>query len=119
VDARLTRQLNLAERQIRKQWLDEARATLAAARRTLASDDAGKLNTHARISGWVAVSELSREVADKQGAVSAIDAAVKEIDAIDDPAKRCDYVMGVANELQYLKGRDAAVRMLTDAAPWT
>jgi hypothetical protein len=119
VDARLTRQLNLADLQIQRGWQDDARVTLAAARATLASADAAKLNDHARISGWISVSELSRTVDDTVGATKACEGAIAAMNAIADPAVRCDYVMGISNELQYLKGPEAAARMLAAAGPWT
>jgi hypothetical protein len=119
VDARLTRLLNLAELQIQRQWLEGGRATLEAGRRTLGSDDAKKLNDHARISGWVSISELSRHAKDNRGASSACDGAVIATRAIEDPARRCDYVMGVCNELQYLKGKSAAAELLAEVGPWS
>jgi hypothetical protein len=119
VDTRLTRLLNFADMQIQKKWLDEARATLNAARKALGSDDAKQLNEHARISGWVSVSELSRQAGDNPGALSACDGAVDAMRSLDDPARRCDYVMGICNELQYLKGMPAAAALLAEAGPWT
>jgi hypothetical protein len=119
VDARLTRLLNLADTQIQRGWNEDAKTTLAAARTTLASPDAMKLNQHARISGWVSVSELCRAVRDMAGAGSACEGAIAAVLGIADPARRCQYVMGVANELQYLRGKPAAVDFLTRAGPWT
>ncbi len=117
VDARLTRQLNLADQQIRRGWPTDARTTLSGASQTLTKD--GKaLNNHARISGWVAVSELSRQAADDAAGLKAVDQAVIELLAIEDPAQRCQYVMGLANELQYLKGRSAAAELLGKSGPW-
>lgn len=118
-DMRLTRQLNLADMQIARDWIDNARTTLAAARKTLGSPEAGKLNDHARISGWVSISELSRRINDMAGAATATEAALRELDRIEDPSKRCEYVMGLANELQYIKGKAAAAELLGRAGPWT
>ncbi len=119
VDARLTRQLNFADQQINRGWPDDARVTLAAARATLASPDAAKLNDHARLSGWISVSELSRGVQDMAGAEKACAGALAAMNAIDDPAIRCEYVMGIANEQQYLEGKDVAGKTLVAAGPWT
>jgi hypothetical protein len=119
IDVRLTRLLNLAELQMRHKWLDGARATLEASRQTLGSSAGKQLNEHARISGWVSVSELSRQARDDAGALSACDGALAAIRAIEDPARRCDYVMGVCNELQYLRGKPAAAGLLAEAGPWT
>jgi hypothetical protein len=119
VDRRLTRQLNLADMQISRGWKDDARRTLAASRATLSSPDAAKLNDHARLSGWVSVSELCRAVDDKAGAATACDGAVAELEKLPSEAARCEYVMGVSNELQYIRGKEAAAKMLEKAGPWT
>jgi hypothetical protein len=119
VDARLTRLLNLAEVQINRNWKEDARATLGSASTTLGGPDAKQLNDHAHLSGWVSVSELSRAADDNPAAVLACEAAVKSMENLEDPAKRCQYVMGVANELQYLKGKPAAAALLDKSGPWT
>jgi len=118
-DTRLTRQLNLADTQIQRGWPVDARVTLTAARDTLQAKDAVKLNDHARISGWISISQLARQADDLALAVGACDSAKAAMTAIEDPAKRCQYVMGISNELQYLKGKPAAAALLALAAPWT
>ena len=118
-DQRLTRQLNLADLQSSRGWTADARVTLSAASKTLASPDAAKLNDHARISGWVSISELSRRIDDMPSASTATEAALREMERIEDPSKRCQYVMGLANELQYIKGKPAAAALLAKAGPWT
>jgi len=120
IDARLTRQLNLADVQIQRGWPVDARVTLAAARGTLQTKVAAQqLNDHARISGWISVSQLARQAKDLALAITACDSAAVAMMAIEDPAKRCQYVMGIGNELQYLKGKPAAAALLAQAAPWT
>jgi hypothetical protein len=120
LDARLTRLLNLAEMQIYREHPADARTTLAHARTTLGSEQAPKqLNDHARISGWISVSELSRQADDDESARSACDSAVTAMRGIEDPAVRCEYVMGVCNELQYLRGAPAAAMVLAESGPWT
>jgi hypothetical protein len=118
-DMRLTRQLNLADVQIGRDWKDDARKSLAAARATLAAPESTKLGEQARLGGWVSVSELSRRSHDTDVAAAATDAALAELNKIEDPAARCEYVMGVANELQYSKGKPAAAALLDRAGPWT
>jgi hypothetical protein len=118
-DMRLSRQLNLADLQINRGWNDDARNTLAAARKTLSSPEASKLNDHARLSGWVSTSELCRRIHDMPGAATATDAALQALDRIEDPGKRCQYVMGLSNELQYIKGKPAAAELLAKSGPWT
>lgn len=119
VDVRLTRLLNLADLQIQRDWKIDARATLISAAGTLRSDEASELNDHARLSGWISISELSRSADDKATATDACDGATKAMLALEDPGRRCQYVMGIANELQYLKGKPAAAALLDQAAPWT
>lgn len=120
VDARLTRLLNLAELQIHRDWRDDARQTLALARKTLGDKDLSvALNEHARISGWVSCSELSRAADDPGAAMVACDGAVTALRALEDPALRCEYVMGVGNELSHLKGKRVASALLVEAGPWT
>jgi hypothetical protein len=118
-DMRLTRQLNLADAQIQRDWTDNAKSTLAAARKTMGTPEAAKLNDHARLSGWVSISELSRRIDDMATAAIATQAALGELDKIEDLGKRCEYVMGISNELQYIKGKAAAAGLLTSAGPWT
>jgi hypothetical protein len=119
VDARLTRLLNLADAQVQRKWAADARTTLGMARQTLSSQDAANLNDHARLSGWVSISELSRLAGDDDGGIAACDGAVAAMRAIDNPDTRCDYVMGVCNQIQYLKGKPAAAQVLCEAGPWT
>jgi len=119
VDQRLTRQLNLAETQRNRGWNNDAITTLAATRITLGSKDAAQLTDHARLSGWVSASELSRSVKDIAGATLACQGAQADLLKIEDPAKRCLYVMGVANETQYTQGIQAAAGVLTQAGAWT
>jgi len=118
-DMRLTRQLNLADLQIERGWPDNARDTLAAARQSLGSPEAAKLNDQTRLSGWVSISQLSRRIHDMADARTATDTALVELDRIEDPARRCQFVMGLANELQYIKGKPAAAALLARAGPWT
>lgn len=118
-DARLTRQLNLADSQIASGWERDARGTLAAARATLAAPEAAQLATHPRISGWVSIAELARLAGDDAGGAAAVEQALVAFDAIEDGAERCDYVMGIANELHHARGELAAATLLERAGPWT
>jgi len=119
IDIRLTRLLNLADLQIQRDWSSDARSTLDDAAKTLASSDGQKLTSHARISGWVSIADLRRSTADSSGAISACDHAASAMNALEDPSLRCEYVMGIANQLQYLKGASAAAAILDLAGPWT
>ncbi len=118
-DMRLTRQLNLADQQIRRGWPADAQATLSWARDTLRSKDAKQLNDHATVSGWISISQLARQIKAMDLATDACESAVGVMEKLEDPAKRCQYVFGVANELQYLKGKPAAAAIMAKSGPWT
>lgn len=119
VDTRLTRLLNLADQQIYHDWQADAVVTLGSAMKTLRGEDARKLSEHARISGWVSTSQLARRCADMGRAQEACDGAIKTLRAIEDPGRRCEYVVGVCNEAYRLKSPDAATKLLEEAGPWT
>lgn len=118
VDAGLTRQLNLANEQLRRGWTADAPVTLKGARDRLLGKDASKLSIHARLSGWVSISELSRAARDTTSASNACDQAIKELESYGNQAARCKYVMGIANEAQFLKGLPAAKNLLVSAGGW-
>lgn len=119
IDARITRQLNLADQQLNRGWKEEAQQTLGEAVTTLQSGDAASLNDHARMSGWISVSQLSRQASDLPRADAASQSAVAALRQIENPAVRCEYVMGVANELQYSRGMGEASKVLGQAGAWT
>ena len=118
-DMRLTRQLNLADQQIQRGWKADAQVTLTHASQNLKSTDAAGLNDHARVSGWISISQLGRQSDAAALAAEACDNAITVMEKIEDPAKRCQYIFGVANELQYHKGQPAAAAILSKAGPWT
>ena len=60
-DMRLTRQLNLADQQIQRGWKTDAQVTLTRASENLKSTDGAGLNDHARVSGWISISQLGRQ----------------------------------------------------------
>lgn len=115
---RLSRQLNIANLQNQQGHSGDARATLALARQTLstAADDA--LDAHARISGWVSISELSRAAGDRPSAESACDEGLKFLRVLKPAGERCQYVCGLAEEFRILKGKDEAAKVLREAGPW-
>ncbi len=116
-DARLTRQLNIAYQQMIRFTNADALATLAEAKRTLEAHG-DELNNHARISGWVSVSQLARSAGDRAFAAPACEQAVKLLHEIESESERCQYVLGIANEVNHLEGEDAAAELLAEAGPW-
>ena len=118
-DARLTQLLNLADQQNQYQWRTDAAATLGHAQKSLMDVEPTLANVHARLAGWVSVSELARYAHAPKLADQALDQAVDVLMAIDAQAVRCQYVMGLANELQYVRSPEAAAKLLTQAGAWT
>jgi hypothetical protein len=122
--ARLTRQLNVAYRQIENRRKTDARATLAGARQTMESvhdasvHDQPPLSDHDRLAGWISISELSREAEDTGLANVALDRALAHLDRVEPPTARCDYVPGIAREVRQLRGDAAGARLLVRAGEW-
>lgn len=115
---RLSRQLNIAHMQTREGNLYDARDTLAKAQSTL-KDPSGDLDEHTRIAGWVSVSELSRAARDPATARQACKEADHLLHAMTPADKRCQYVRGLAEELEHLDGKAPATALLREAGAWT
>src|SRR5687768_259379 len=94
--AGLTRQLNIAFRQIQHLRLADARGTLGRARQTLerphdaSVHDQPPLSDYDRLAGWVSVSELSREAEDKAAADLALGRALGHLEGMQPAQARCE-----------------------------
>jgi hypothetical protein len=115
---RLTRQLNIANRQTEHGHAADARKTLAQARDTLEHADKNALKDQERLSGWVSLSELARQADDKAFANGALDKALAALNEITPAQERCQYVMGVEREVQALRGDAPAAKLLVTASEW-
>ena len=116
-DVRLTRQLNIANEVLAQYGKDGAVEVLHEATETL--NGVGKqLTGHALLAGWVSVAQLARRASAGQLATDASDRAVRELERLPDPAERCDYVMGVAEEVSHAVGAPAAVALLMKSGTW-
>jgi hypothetical protein len=115
---KLTRQLNIANRQAETGKPTESRATLALARKTLETADKDAFNNQQRLAGWISLSELSRKVEDKAFANSALDEAIRSLNELKPPQARCEYVLGVEHELKELRGEKEAAKLLATAGDW-
>jgi hypothetical protein len=115
---RLTRQLNIANRETDAHRPDAARKTLRDARSTLEHADNAALDEHARLAGWISLAELARAADDKPFANAALDQALAALNELTPHEARCPYVPGVEREVRELRGKSAAVKLLTDAAQW-
>lgn len=122
-DSRITRQLNIAELVLARFGADDAHAVLTEATKTL-REVGGGLGSHARISGWVSVSQLARRAVGiahdglSTTAKQATAEAQRELEALPDVGERCQYVLGVAEEVSQLSGEAAAVELLTKGGTW-
>lgn len=122
-DSRLTRQLNIADQVIVRFGQDDAHAVLSEATKTL-HEVAPKLGSHARISGWVSVSQLARKAMGMANAELGTMAklasteAQRELEALPDVGERCQYVLGVAEEMSQFAGEGAAIDLLNKGGEW-
>jgi hypothetical protein len=114
---RFTRQLNIAEMQIDRNLAATGRQTLTAARRTLEKNGA-EFDEKLHIAGWVSLSELARQAGADAFAGSALDRAIELVRQVRPKWKRCQYVVGVAQELRWLRGKSASAEFLREAGPW-
>ncbi len=116
-DVRLTRQLNIASQILTQYGTEGASDALRQATETL-NTSSQQLTGHAVLAGWVSVAQLSRRASDSALATQAVTRAVTELERMSDPAERCDYVMGVAEEVSHTLGPEAAVALLTKSGDW-
>jgi hypothetical protein len=115
---RLTQQLNVANRQNISGHPEDARATLAAARKTLESAKPDDLTEQQRLAGWISLSELNRNANDVSAAGSALDVAIAQLNQLLPVQARCDYVQGVAREVNALRGKSESAKLLAAAGDW-
>ncbi|MDB5323019.1 MAG: hypothetical protein JWN40_4650 [Phycisphaerales bacterium] len=115
---RLTRQLNIANRQTENGHAADARKTLAEARSTIEHADKNALTDHERLAGWISLSELARNADDKPFANGALDQALASLDNLTPAQARCEYVLGVEREVKILRGDAPAAKLLVTASEW-
>lgn len=115
---RLTRQLNIANRQTENGHAGDARKTLAEARSTIEHADKNALTDHERLAGWISLSELARSADDKAFGNGALDQALAALENLTPAQARCEYVLGVEREVKILRGDAAAAKLLISASEW-
>ncbi len=116
-DARLTRQLNIADQVLQRYGADDALLVLDEATKTL-HEVGPALDGYARISGWVSISQLARQSAGTASAEVATKEAQAALEALPEPGERCQYVLGVAEEISHLQGDAQAIALLTRGGEW-
>jgi hypothetical protein len=115
---RLTRQLNIANRQTENGHATDARKTLAEARSTIEHADKNALTDQQRLAGWISLCELARDADDKPFANSALDQALASLNEITPAQARCEYVLGIEREVKNLRGDAPAAKLLVTASEW-
>ncbi len=117
VAERLRRQLNVANTQIANGRFRDGRKTLGHARLSVETGQA-TVNPHARLAGWVSISELSRKAGYDRYADAACQEAIQLLRSIQPASVRCDYLRGVAQEVLMSRGKKDAAELLRESATW-
>jgi len=115
---RFSRQLNIADTQLRTSRQADAAKTLALARDTLTVTKKEDFDDFHRIAGWTALSQLSRRANDRDLALKASDLALAALNDVQPAAERPQYVLSLAGELADLRGNDAAIELLNSGGAW-
>ncbi len=116
-DARLTRQLNIADGALNRFSHEDGSAVIREVTNTLRTVG-GELRDHTRVSGWVSASQLARRAADVSTAKEATASAEHELETMEDRAVRCLFVMGVAEEVKQLRGNADAAALIVKGGQW-
>lgn len=116
-DVRLTRQLNIANDMQSRYGKEGVAEALREATRSL-NEVGNQLTGHARVSGWVSVAQLAHRASEKPLATEAAQRSVGELDQMQSMAERCDYVLGVAEEVSHALGPAAAAALLEKSGDW-
>jgi hypothetical protein len=115
---RLTRQLNIANRETQTGHPGNGIQTLKLARQTLESADKNSLTDQERLSGWISLCELARDAKDLTFAGSALDQALADLNRLTPEWARCEYVPGIESEVRATRGDAAAAALLRTAGDW-
>jgi hypothetical protein len=115
---RFTRQLNIADTQLRTQRKEDAAKTLALARDSLKVSKKDDFDDFHRIAGWTAISQLSRQAGDRDLALQTSDLALAALNDVQPATERPQYVLSLAGELAELRGKDAAVELVNSGGAW-
>lgn len=116
-DARLTLQLNIANGALDRFEPEDGMAVISEVVKTLRSER-DRLRGRTRLGGWVSASQLSRRAKNAAAAAEATRAAAQELDELGDQAERCQYLLGVAEEVRLSQGEPAAIALLSKGGGW-
>lgn len=115
---RFTRQLNIADLQLRTARKADAAKSLGLARDTLNVAKKADFDDFHRIAAWTAISQLARAAEDKDMALKASDLALAALNDVQPATERPQYVLSLASELAELRGKAAAVELLDSGSGW-
>jgi len=115
---RFTRQLNIADTQLRTNRKTDAAKTLSLARDTLTTAKKEDFDDFHRIAGWTAISQLARSAEDRTLATKSADLALAALNDVKPETDRPQYVLSLAAELADLNGKPAAIELLNSGAGW-
>lgn len=115
---RFTRQLNIADTQLRTARKADAAGTLGLARETLAKSTKDDLDDFHRIAGWTAIAQLARQADARDLAMKSADNALAALNDVQPAAQRAQYVLSLAGELGELRGRESAIELLNSGTGW-
>jgi hypothetical protein len=115
---RFTRQLHIAETQLRTDRKPDAAKTLALARDTLTASSKADFDDFHRIAAWTAISQLSRQAGDRALALSSSDLAQAALNDVQPATDRPQYVLSLAGELADLRGKEAAIELVNSGGAW-
>jgi hypothetical protein len=115
---RITRQLNIANRENNNNHFDDARKTLSEARKTMESPAASDFSDQERLAGWISISELSRGASDRDSAGYALDKAIDYLHKLMPVNARPEYVHGVAREINALRGQSDSAKLIAESGNW-
>jgi hypothetical protein len=115
---RFTRQLNIADTQLRISRPIDAAKTLALARDTLNAAAKTDFDDFHRIAAWTAISQLSRQAGDRDMALKASDNAQAALNDVLPVTERPQYALSLSWELADLRGKQAAIELLESGSAW-
>ncbi len=115
---RFTRQLNIADTQLRTGRPADADKTLRLAHDTLAGVKDDTFDDLHRIAGWTSISELARLANDRDLAMDASDRGLAALNNVTPESDRALYVLSLSGELAALRGPAAAIELLNSGGGW-
>ncbi len=115
---RFTRQLNIADTQLRTNRTADAGKTLLLARDTVTAANKSDFDDFHRIAAWTSISQLARRAGDRDLALQSSDLALAALNDVQPEAERPLYVLSLAGELADLRDKNAAIELVNSGGEW-